>query len=102
MALANTVVGLTDTTIFTASGTDGNAGVSIVLYNSHSSAVEVTANARPGGEAVGLANTLFKKSIPAGDSFVFESKLLLANTDVVSAKADVDAVVAATLSQLEL
>jgi len=102
MALANGIVGLTDTPILTSAGTDGNASVSIILYNSHTAAVKVTVNARPGGEAVSLANTLFQKSIPAGDTFTFESKVLLDNSDIISAKADVDAVVGATISNLAL
>ena len=102
MALANATVGATDTTIHTSANADGTGVVLIALYNSDSVSRQVTCNVRPAGEAVALENTLFKVDIPSDETFTFTDKIILSDTDVISAKADVGSVVAATASYLDL
>ena len=103
MSLANGTLGATDTTLFTCANAGGSAVVAIVFTNTDSVARTVTVNARPAGEAVAAENRILSAfSIDPGETYVFNDKLLLANTDVISGLASTAAVVVATVSYLNL
>jgi len=102
MALTNATISDTATTILDVDNSGGAALVTIILLNTDSSARSVTVHARPGGEAVANENTIFTVSIPAGESYVFNDKLLLSDNDIISALADTASVVVATASYINL
>jgi hypothetical protein len=100
MAINNVVVGNTATSILTA--TADSAVVSIVFYNDHTSTVNLTLYAYPSGGSAGAGSTIMTVDIPTKDSFIWSSdeKFIIETDDVISAVADVDAVLTATISYL--
>lgn len=102
MALANATLTGSAATIFTCSNAGGSAVVTMVLKNHDASARTVTVHACPADEAAADENMLLEVSVPAGDSYVFDSKVLLANTDTIKAFASVTSVMSATVSYLDL
>lgn len=105
MALANATLTASDAVIFTANSANAfsTASVGAVIFKNHdASARTVTLHARPSAEAVADENMLLEISIPAGESYTFSEKLLLSNTDVLSAFADTTSVVAVTISYLNI
>jgi hypothetical protein len=103
MALANTTLGATDTTIFTCANANGSAVVALVFTNTDSVARTITVYARPSAEAAADENAILKAfSINAGETYVFNDKLLLANTDVISGLASSASVVVVTASYINL
>jgi hypothetical protein len=103
MSLANQTLGATDTTIFTCANASGSAVVGLIFCNTGASERTITVNARPAGEAVAAENRILSAlAIPAGETYVFSDKLLLANTDVVSGLASVAAEVVVTVSYMNL
>ncbi len=104
MSLANATVGTSDTTIFTAANAGGVAITAIILTNTEPSETRtVTVNARPLAEAVAAENRILSDlSLDAGDTYVFEGKLILADTDRISAISSGGTAVVATVSYLNL
>jgi hypothetical protein len=105
MALVNATLTDSAATIFTANSArtflTASLGL-IVLKNHDASARTVTVHACPADEAVADENMLFEISIPAGDTYTFGEKLLLANTDTIKAFASVTSVVTASVSYLDI
>lgn len=97
MAIASGTILNTATTLRTAPA-GGSAITSIILRNSDTSARTVTLHARVSGAAVAANNTFLIVSIPAGETYVFDSVLLLGSGDILSALADTTSVVYSTIN----
>ena len=105
MALANATLTDSAATVFTANSakTFLTASVGLIVCKNHdSSARTITVHACPAGEAAADENMLFEVSVPAGDTYTFSEKLLLANTDVIKAFASVTSVCSVTVSYLDI
>ena len=100
MAIANATILNTETTIFTASG--NNAITVIYFLNTDSSARTIDVHIKPLGEALAAENQIYDAvSIPAGDTFVIDAeKLILEDTDEITALASVTSVVVCTISSI--
>jgi len=99
----NNVIGSTETALLTVPAGKNYANVTVLLCNTSSTLDEiVTIYAKVSGSGVD-GNTIIKEFvIPAKDTFVFESKLLLGEANVISAKGANGAICTATLSYLEI
>lgn len=89
MALSNTVVGGTTTTLYTStvSGTQiGNAITCMMLCNTGSASTNVTIYAVPNGSSAGAGTTIISAlPIPAGETVSLDQeKLVLGSGDVIS------------------
>jgi len=90
MAITNATIsavtpGTTETALYTASG---NVAITVIyLCNTDSITRTVDIHLRPAGETKALENKIYSAiSIPAGDTYTIDTeKLVLANTDVLSA-----------------
>ena len=102
MALANTTLTDSATTVFTCSNAGGSAVVAVTFQNDDASARFATLHACPSAEAASAENRLFNVSIPVGDSYVFDSKIILANGDDLKVSSDAASVVGCTVSYLDL
>ena len=100
MAIANATILNTETIIFTASG--DNAITCIYFLNTDSSARTIDVHVKPLGEALAAENQIYDAvSIPAGDTFVIDlEKLVLEDTDEITALASVTSVVVCTISSI--
>lgn len=100
MAIANATLANTETTIFTSSG--NNAITCIYFLNTDSSARTIDVHVKPLGEALAAENQIYDAvSIPAGDTFVIDAeKLILEDTDEITALASVTSVVVCTVSSI--
>lgn len=86
MSLVNATITNSETAILTCANAGGSAVVALMLTNTDASARTVTVHARPAGEAAADENAiLYATSIPAGETLTINDKLLLSNTDVLSA-----------------
>lgn len=97
MAISNTQIGATETTILTA--TAETAVLSVVFCNTTSSAKTVTVYAYASGGSAGDSTTILKElEIAAYDTFIWtaQEKLILDTSGVISAIADTGASVTAT------
>lgn len=103
MALANATLTDTSAVIYTCANAAGAAVVGIIFTNTDSAARTITVHACPAAEGEADENMILKQlSIGAGETYVWEYKLLLANTDTIEAFASVTSVVTATVSYLNL
>ena len=102
MAIANATLTDSAADIFTCSNAGGSAVVAIIFHNTDSSAQTVTLHVCPGNEAQANENKILAVSVPAGESYVVNDKLLLSNTDTLTALAGTTSVVSATISYLDL
>jgi len=106
LSLVNATLTTTAADVFTCPDADGSAITAIVLFNSDTVAHTVQLYACPANEAQVVENQLLNISIPAGESFSPDlGKLILANTDTITAKtgeADTTTAVAITISYLNL
>jgi hypothetical protein len=104
MALTNNLLYNNGSDIFTCNNAGGAAIGSVIAYNSDTVARDFTLHAVPSGYGASTGNTLLKVSIPAGDSYVFDTKMLLANTEKLHASTDNGTAtkVYATVSYLDL
>lgn len=108
MAIVNTTIGSTDTTIYTSSG--NNAITTIIVCNTSAfNPSSPTANtsllymyAVPNGGTAGLANIIVNGlPVPAGETVSFDQeKMVLANGDFIVAKTDSASNLVATVSTL--
>lgn len=100
MAIANKTLLNTETIIFTSSG--NNAITCIYFLNTDSSARTIDVHVKPLGEALAAENQIYDAvSIPAGDTFVIDAeKLILEDTDEITALASVTSVVVCTVSSI--
>ena len=97
MAISNNLINTTDTDLYVSSG---NSAVTVTyLCNTHTADVTVQVNLIPSGDGVAAPNQIYKDLvIPAGDTYVLDSeRLILATGDRLSARADINTVVAATV-----
>ena len=103
MSLANATLATSPTSVFTCANAGGSAVVTIMLTNTDSVARTVDVHACPAAEANAAENLIFSREIPAGDTFVFSDKILLANTDDIKMLTTATATdVVATVSYLDL
>jgi hypothetical protein len=99
MAIANATLTNTASSIFTSAGPSGDAVALVSFTNYDTSAHTVSLHACPSAEAAADENLLIKDlSIPAGNSFTYEAKVLLSNGDDLKAIADANASVSVTVS----
>ena len=100
MAIGNATLAVTETTIFTSSG--ANAVTCIYFLNTDSVARTIDVHVKPGNEALAIENQIYDTvSIPAGDTFVIDNeKLILADTDTITALASAAGVVTVTVSSI--
>lgn len=108
MAIVNTTIGSTDTTIYTSSG--NNAITTIIVcntsaFNPSSPAANTSLlymYAVPSGGTAGLANIIVNGlPVPAGETVSFDQeKMVLANGDFIVAKTDSASNLVATVSTL--
>jgi hypothetical protein len=88
MALANTVVGSTNTTLYTSSVSSpqiGNAITCMMLCNTGSASTNVTIFAVPSGNSAGASTTIISAlPIPAGETVSLDQeKLVLGSGDTI-------------------
>lgn len=84
--IVNATITNSETTLLTCSNVAGSAVVAVMLTNTDASARTVTVHARPAGEAAADENAiLYQTSIPPGETHTITDKILMANTDVLSA-----------------
>ena len=103
MALANATLTASSAAVFTCSNAGGTAIVSMVFTNTDTSDRTITVHACPSGEGEVTENKILHQlSIPAGETYIWDTKLILANNDVIEAFASVTSVVAVTISYLDL
>lgn len=105
MALVNASLTTSAIDVFTAANAGGVAITSIIFYNSDTVAHNVSLHACPANEAQAVENQLIKVNIPAGESYTFEPKLILANTDTLTAlnaESNTTTAVGCTVSYLNL
>ena len=102
MALVNTTLSASATTVFTCSNAGGSAVVTVTFQNDDVATRTATLHACPAAEASSAENRLFNVDIPSGDSYVFDSKILLANGDDLKVSSDAASVVGCTVSYLDL
>jgi hypothetical protein len=103
MSILNQVLGATATTITTVPSGKTYAGVAIVFCNVTSSPVTITAYAYPTGGSAGTGTMIINsRVVPANDSYVFDSKLLLDAASVVSALCSTASAVTATISFMSI
>jgi len=105
MALANASLTTSAQDIFTCANAGGTAVTGVVFYNSDTVAHNVNLHACPANEAQAVENQLVKVNIPAGESYVFNDKILLANTDTITAlndEANTTTAVGCTVTYLDL
>lgn len=103
MALANTTCSDSATTLFTCTNAKGTAVLMISFQNDDASAHQATIHACPSAEAASAENRVLNTpSIPAGDSYIHETKMILANGDDIKVSADTASVVGCTISYMDL
>lgn len=103
MSIANNLVLSTETNLLTVPALTAYANVVLTLCNTTSSDEVVSIYACPAGAASADTNCILKSlTIPAYDTFVFESKLLLAATDEINAIGLLGSKVTATVSYLAI
>jgi H2-forming N5,N10-methylenetetrahydromethanopterin dehydrogenase-like enzyme len=104
MAIANIVIGATETTIIQSGASENRAVTGIVFFNADTATRLLTIYAYPTGGSATDETTLAKQiSIPSLDSYVWETgdmKFILGASDKISAIADVGAKITATPSWL--
>lgn len=88
MALTNNVLNNTGTDIFICANAGGAAIGSVIARNSDTVARDFTLHAAPSGYSPSTANILLQVSIPAGDSYVFDTKMLLGSGEKLHASTD--------------
>lgn len=100
MAIANATILNTETTLFTSSG--NNAVTCIYFLNTDSATRTLDVHIKPLGEALAAENQIYDAvDIPAGDTFIIDlEKLILEDTDEITALASVTSVVVATISTI--
>lgn len=101
MAILNTQLNTSDTTVYTSSGETLVA--CLFLCNTHTADVTVSVHVVPNGQSVSDTQLILKDyNIPAGDTLTFEwEKLILDNGDYISATADVANKVSVTVSHVD-
>lgn len=101
MAISNTQLSTTNTTVYTSTGETLVA--CLFLCNTHTSDVNVSVHVVPSGQSVSDTRMILKQyTIPAGDTLTFEwEKLILDNGDFISGVADVANKVSVTVSHVE-
>jgi hypothetical protein len=104
MSLANaTISNSSATPLFTCANAGGTAVTAIALTNYSAATATVTLYACPAGETAADENAILHTlSLDAKETYVFEGKLILANTDVLSAQASAATSIVATVSYLNL
>jgi len=103
MALVNTTCSDSSTTVFTCSNAGGTAVKMISFQNDDASARLATIHLCPAGEPATAENRILNTpSIPSGDSYIFDTTIILANTDEIKVSADAASVVGCTVSYLDL
>ena len=105
MSLANISLTTSAQDVFTCANAGGSAITSVVFYNSDTVTHNVSLHACPANEAQTVENQLIKVAIPAGESYLFSAKIILANTDTLTAlnaEANTTTAVGCTVSYLNL
>jgi len=101
MALANATLTDTSAVIYTCANAAGAAVVTIAFTNTDSVARTITAHLCPSGEGETSENMIIKAlSLGAGETYVWDYKTLMSNTDTIEAFASVTSVVTVTVSYL--
>ena len=101
MALVNASLTTSAQDVFTCSNAAGSMILGVIFYNSDSVTHNVNLHACPANEAQVVENQLIKIAIPAGESYAFDTKMILANTDTLTAlndEADTSTAVGCTVS----
>ena len=104
MSIANTSLTTSESGAIVTGAANGTAIVSISFCNTDASARTVTVYAKAAvGTSAGVLNTLLSAfSINAGETYVWNDKILLGVNNVLTAKASTDNVVGMTTSYLDL
>lgn len=103
MPIGNQTLGATETTIFTCANANGTAVVGLTFTNTDSVARTITVYARPSAESAADENKILHQfSVDAGETFTFNDKIMLSNTDVISGLASSAGVVVVTISYMNL
>jgi len=99
MAIANATLTTSAAQIFLSSNAEGDSVVLVSLTNYSGVAQTVDLHACPAAEAASDQNkVLHQLSIPAGESYMYESKLLLSQNDDIKATASANSSIAVTVS----
>lgn len=103
MALVNLTCSDSAGVAFTCSNAGGSAIKMISFQNDDASAHQATIHLCPAGEVASAENRILNTpSMAAGDSYIFDTTLILANTDEIQVSADTASVVGCTVSYLDL
>jgi len=102
MPIANATLTGSAATVLTSSSAAGTSVFAVNCKNHDTSARVITLHACPVDEAAADENMIFEVSVPAGDTYVYESKILLSNTDTLKMFADTTSVTTTTISYLDL
>jgi hypothetical protein len=99
MAIVNTAILATNTTLYTSSG--NNAITTVIICNTGSNDRTLTLHAVPSGGSVGAVNMIVNAlAVPAGDTVSFDQeKMVLSNGDSLVAVGS-DTGLSATVSTL--
>jgi hypothetical protein len=102
MAITQTEVGATATTVYTSSGT--TALTCMFFMNDNASARTLTVHVVKSGGSAGTANTIVKAiSIDPADTYVINTeKLVLDNGDTIQCTASAASSIQATLSSVAI
>jgi hypothetical protein len=100
MAISNTLVAATNTTVYTSSG--NNAITAMIVCNYGGTTSNLTVYAVPnGGSATSLTTIVYQLPIIAGETLSLDQeKLVLANGDYIVAVASVASMLTFTISTL--
>ena len=88
MAIVNASLTTSAQDVFTCSNSAGSMILAVIFYNSDSVEHNVNLHACPADEAPVVENQLLKVAIPAGESYAFDTKMVLSNTDTLTALND--------------
>ena len=105
MAIANVALGSSESGAGLVVGAaNGTAVVSMVLCNTDTVARTITVYAKATyATGAGVLNTILSAlSLDAGETYVFNDKIMLAQNNVITAKASSASVVGMTISYLDL
>lgn len=103
MAILNTMIGKTETSLYTVGVGETSAMLSMIFCNNSSSAVIIHVYAYPsGGSASNTTKIISTYSIPAYDSLIWTAneKLILEAGSVISAVASTEAVVSCLVNYM--
>jgi hypothetical protein len=103
MSIANSLLGTSETTILSVTNGQSWANVTLTFCNTSSSDEVITVYCYPnGGSASATTTILAQLTIPALDTFIFDSKLLLGSQDKISGLGLQGSKVSVTASYLAL